>query len=192
MMSRRDALKFAVTGALGGGLGITVARTNISRTKSTGAALEGRFLVVTYVGAEFCAQSRSPTTAAYLREILERLRSSRQALGREIVARGVALDWSLEEGLKHLSRSGPWDEMVVGRNWANTQAVHWFWRQDLTPATPQVIIASLAVEVAEYLDSAGTLRKGLAVSDERLLRNFIGSDEIRRASRLGLSQLHSP
>ena len=53
---------------------------------------------------------------------------------------GVSDHWSVPAGLSILDRFGPFDEVVVGRNWFNLGVTEFISRMNGVPAVPQVVV----------------------------------------------------
>jgi predicted metalloprotease with PDZ domain len=130
----------------------------------------GTELVAVLVTTESCIGSRQPGFDTAIREMKRLLANRAEADGQPFSVTGVSLDWSVEDGIEHLKKFGAFDEIMVGRNWFNSGAVHYIWR-DLpgTPATPQVLLFERHVEPGP---------KGINFGTERPLARLVGSDAI--------------
>ena len=65
----------------------------------------------------------------------------RSARGKAFAFVGVANDWDIEDGLAFLDGNGPFDEIVVGRNWFNEASVeHLFENDAAIPALPTLVV----------------------------------------------------
>ena len=54
---------------------------------------------------------------------------------------GVSLDWAVDEGVERLRNYYVFDEVIVGRNWLNTAAVSYMWRDyPGDRSIPQVVL----------------------------------------------------
>jgi hypothetical protein len=83
---------------------------------------------------------------------------------------GVALDWKPEDGYRFLSRYDPFDEIVVGGNWGNTDAVRFIWRDyPGNPSVPQLVVLRRLV-----IQDSTTMKFGA----DRLVGRFLGAQEI--------------
>ena len=83
---------------------------------------------------------------------------------------GVARDWRVDAGIEHLRKFTAFDEVAVGRSWAN-HAIQEYLYGDLPGlgATPQVIV------VARTFDN---LKGHVSVTRERVVARVTGLDEI--------------
>jgi hypothetical protein len=83
---------------------------------------------------------------------------------------GVSLDWSPSEGAAFLARLGQFDEIASGRNWLNSGAVRYIFR-DLPGLSqvPQVIVVERNVRVRP---------EAIDVGPERLITRKVGLDEM--------------
>jgi hypothetical protein len=138
--------------------------------RAAGGIKSGDEIVAVFIGGSFCGGSRMPG----LREAVERanrdLRARALVEGTRFASVGVALDWSVSDGAKFLAEFGPFDELVIGRNWLNTAVIKYVWR-DIPgqAAVPQMVV------VRRHVDSDAS---GIVVSNERLLTRKLGADEI--------------
>ena len=132
----------------------------------------GEELGVVFIGAKFCQAHREPG----FRELVEHMkvllaeRAARDSMA--ISVRGIALDWSIGDGIEFLESFGRFDQVSVGENWLNIGAMRYIWSEfPGHPAVPQVLVLKRLVEVKEG---------GIAIEEERLLKRVVGTDEIRR------------
>jgi hypothetical protein len=93
------------------------------------------------------------------------------------VSLGVALDWSIRDGLEFLGEFGPFDEVMVGRSWLNSGGVRYMWR-DIPgePVCPSIIGTTRQVDVTQT---------AITVSEEELLLRKVGLTEIEQWGDLG-------
>ncbi len=75
----------------------------------------------------------------------DRLRDQVFAAGRYFTTVGVSDHWSVEVGLQILDAAGPFDEVIVGRNWLNTGVQRYIDAMAGTPAVPQIVIFEFSV-----------------------------------------------
>jgi hypothetical protein len=131
----------------------------------------GPEIVAVFLTAEFCIGSRQPHMPATIERMKMLLaeRSAQAGEGLSIV--GVSLDWRTQEGVDHLAKFGAFDEIVVGRNWFGTGAIHFVWR-DLAgqPTTPQILLLRRQITVEE---------RGVSATAERQVRRIVGADAIK-------------
>lgn len=87
---------------------------------------------------------------------------------------GVARDWSVEAGIKHLDKFGGFDEITAGRNWLNLGVLRYVWNEvPGKAATPQVLVVDRRVETSEEKGS-------YELHKPKLLMRKVGTREIRR------------
>ena len=108
----------------------------------------GTEIAAVLVAGSFCVSSRDPT----LKQTIAAVRQQMEAEGRDRaftpVTIGVALDWDPAVGERFLRGIGSFDELVTGRNWLNTAAVHLIWRDDPgSTGLPQLVILSHDIRV---------------------------------------------
>ena len=102
---------------------------------------DGSEVVVVYFGGSTCAPCSFPGFRAALRKAVLRLQERTEAAGKSFAFVGVANDWDVEAGLEFLESNGPFDEIVVGRNWFNTlSAEHLFMNEQAQAALPTLIV----------------------------------------------------
>lgn len=132
-------------------------------------------LSLVYVGSSTCSWSRHPDLPELWHEAT--LDVSRQATDAQasVATVGVAIDWSIQSGLAHLSHVGDFDEVVVGRNWYGIGADRYLWSEFRGPSeTPQIIV----IENSRSLDpTQGVLR--FSPDEQRLLGRYVGFNAIR-------------
>lgn len=102
---------------------------------------EGTELVVVYFGGSTCGWCYTEEARGAVRGAVLALQERARREGKAFAYVGVANDWDIEAGLGFLEASGPFDEIVVGRNWNNhASADHLFMNPDATPALPTVVV----------------------------------------------------
>jgi hypothetical protein len=130
----------------------------------------GDEMLVIFIGGSFCGGSAQPGLREAVATVNREMAATARAAGRRFVSVGVAMDWSVEDGVRFLHEFGKFDELVVGRNWLNSAVVRYVWRDVPGSATlPQIVVVMRHVTVAPTT---------IAVGDERLLVRKLGADEI--------------
>jgi hypothetical protein len=138
---------------------------------------KGKELVVVYVGAKSCGPCLLPATKAAVREVNRLLAAAATKGGYAFSAMGVSTDWSTADGVSFLADNGPFDQLVIGGNWANLAAEHFIWRQPgAVPAMPQVIVVERTVMAGE---------SGVTFTAPRTLHRVFGGDEIQKWAAAG-------
>lgn len=149
---------------------------------------EGEQLVMVYFGMSSCSWSNAKGLPEAIEEVRRALREKARKKGWSFVAVGVALDWSVEEGLGHLRKLGHFDEVSVGSNWTNSMAIRYLWEDFPGPAaTPQVVVLKRTVGMRE----GGTGGVAYFVDKERVLTRKLGTVEIEQwvKDRVNLPQV---
>jgi hypothetical protein len=125
-------------------------------------------IVAVAIVADFCDLCRSKEFKTDLQHLHKLLRE--QNVGK-VVFIGVALDSSVQRGLRSLNAIAEFDEVIAGRGWSNTGLIRYVWN-DLPgrAVVPQVVLTS-----REVIAGARTI----TFSKERLHRRLLGRDELR-------------
>ena len=137
---------------------------------SVGAPVVRHEIIAVYLGT-IGTDSQSGMVAA-VRDIKTALKKQAVASGRALVTRGVSLEPSVDDGLRHLTLLGGFDEVSLGGNWTNSAVVRYLGgsidgaRRD---GIPQLILLERDVTV-------GSTR--LRVGAERELGRYIGTEDI--------------
>jgi len=139
-------------------------------------------LVMVYVGSATCAWCNHPAIPGLLRTIRGHLLAKADTMGWQLVTVGVAANWDVNEGIRHLRRLGPFDEVSAGMSWLNSIAIRYFWR-DIPgqAATPELLVLARPVDKPDTAQVAGTFEVG----DEILLVRKIGLPELQTWAAAG-------
>lgn len=137
----------------------------------------GPELMAVYIGASGCAASNHPDLPPAVEAIKGILADRAEANGFGFAAMGVALDWSLEAGYRHLEAFGHFDEISTGRNWLNNGALDYIW-EDVPgePVTPQLLVVQREIDGPD----AQSPREAYSVSEPEVVTRKVGSDAIRQ------------
>lgn len=128
-------------------------------------------LVMILLVSSKCGACRIGGLAEALDEMRVRLGQLARSRERRLVTHGVALDWSVEEGLEFLAGFGAWDEVSVGRNWLNSAALKYIWKDGPQFATvPQVVVVERVVQVSDGNE--------ILVRSEEVVQRVAGPGEI--------------
>lgn len=158
----------------GGSDGSTIAGPGYTVLGSTEAA-SGTELVVVYMGSANCAWSNRDSVSLAVREIKSVLADRAEERGHAFASLGVALDWSVEEGLDHLEEFGHFDEVAAGRNWLNHAAIDYLWKDvPGRAATPQVLVLKRSIRGPDDRSPG----RRYDVGDPELVVRKVGYDEI--------------
>ena len=127
-------------------------------------------VLAVYFGQSDCAPCKEPALKAALHQMKPLLLDQATRTHRDFSTLGVALDWDLQAGLSVLEPLSELDEVAVGANWMNAQAVRYIWQDSTARAgIPQVVLVERTVGVGG---------NGISVSPDRLLKRFVGADVI--------------
>lgn len=134
-------------------------------------------LFLVYVGSAGCWWSNAEWMPSVLDSIKTVLRDRAATIGMSFATLGVALDWAPEDGMSHLRKMGPFDEIAAGYSWMNSSALRYLWN-DIPgeAATPQIVLVYRNVQVPER----GRGPRGFTLQQETLLNRVVGAFEIRR------------
>lgn len=125
-------------------------------------------LVAVYIGAETCGPCHFPETKQAVEDMKVALAGIAKQKGWSFKAVGVSLDWDPQIGYKFLQENGKFDEMIIGRNWANLGAETYIWQADeVYPAIPQVIV---------YQQEVKRGQNGITFSKRSEFRRFMSND----------------
>lgn len=156
---------------------------NTDATAKPSQPAETQGLVFVYIGSATCAASTRADVRAATQALLRAVRSAVRSQT-ALTTVGVAVDWSVEEGRRHLRRVARFDQLSLGGSWHGLGAIRYIWADVPGPAaTPQVILLRRS-------GSGGSVDP-LRAPDERVLVRLVGVVEILRA-RDRLSSLSWP
>lgn len=112
----------------------------------------GKELVLVFVGSSECGFSTMDKTKQAVSRIIRRVDNQYESLGYKTFRTiGVSVDWSVSEGISHLSNITNFDEIIVGNNWLNVGAQRFMIRDMIGEAsTPQVLFVTREVNSPSY------------------------------------------
>ena len=122
------------------------------------------------------ARSCGPCNRANYKDATRRMKIllARQAAqrGESFAVVGIGIDWNVDTARAYFATLGQFDELVLGRNWRNTGALAYMWRDSIArPAMPQVVL------VRRHIDfPPGSSR--MTVSPDSVLRRLVGASSI--------------
>lgn len=133
-------------------------------------------LLMVYIGKKNCAAS-SQLASNTVDSMRSYFRGRADRADRAFVTMGVALDWQVSDGLDHLERLGPFDQVSAGGNWANSSTIKYLWGElGGEAATPQFLI----VKRRRIAPVDNPRSSSYALANERIVRRIVGLDGIRR------------
>ena len=115
---RRNRLGFVCCGVA------LLATTAATRTHSVVERTVTHEIIAVYFGT-IGTDSVSGMVAA-VRDMKSALRQQATSSGRRFISRGVSLEPSVEDGVRHLGLFGSFDEVSLGGNWTNSAVVRYF------------------------------------------------------------------
>jgi hypothetical protein len=101
------------------------------------------------------------------------------ATGRRFFSRGVSLEPSVSDGLRHLALFGGFDEESLGGNWTNAEVIRYLGPKFDTTRTsgiPQVVLIQRELTQSRYR---------LEIVSEREIGRFVGTKDIADWVRAG-------
>jgi len=102
---------------------------------------DGKEIIAIYFGATSCGPCYDPELKKDIQELKTLLNRHAKEMGYAFSITGAALDWEVVAGFEFLQEVGPFDEIVVGRNWDNLAAVEYLWADPSSmPAMPQIVL----------------------------------------------------
>jgi hypothetical protein len=164
-MSRARVVTACATGVL------LLTSVAAERTRTSRPAPVTREVIAVYLGTEG-TDARSGMVEA-VRDMKAALSRQAQTSGRHFISRGVSLEGSVSQGLRHLALFGAFDEVSVGGNWTNSSVVRYLGMDmgDHSRALiPQVVLLEREVR------SDGP--ESLVVGPEREIGRYIGTRDI--------------
>ncbi|WP_141491626.1 hypothetical protein [Longimonas halophila] len=132
--------------------------------------------IVTYISSSTCVvaqMDRHDTIRAFIDQ--KRLEAEEQ--NRLFIVRGVSLDWDVEEGFSYLQSIADFDEISVGLNWINREALRLIWGDNDTAIQPRIPV--LVIQERDIVSDGpqGPLR----LDREDIVEVYQGLDEIEAA-----------
>lgn len=133
-------------------------------------------IALIYIGCSTCG----PANAKFLPEVIESLKKKFQkksnSKGYNFISIGISKDFEISKGLGHLAKFNNFDEIAVGRDWANIALKKYVWN-DLSgkAATPQIILTRRKYNM---IDESNLRKVDFRNSEEKILTRKIGAVEI--------------
>ena len=139
-LTRRDSL--ATAAILAVLLVAAVALVIRELTPEAGAPIDTRFESGSHVTFALIAPTRAADEeyADHVKSAKAAVREQVLGQGRLFTTVGVSDHWSVNEGIAILEAFGPFDEIVVGRNWFNSGVKRFITDLEGHPAVPQIVV----------------------------------------------------
>lgn len=119
----------------------------------------------------FVSGRKDDNYARLVWELMDSLRVRAERAHAVVSTVGVAFDERVAAGIARLKEFGAFDEVIVGRNWLNTAATTYIWRDFPGPsAQPQVVLLTEPLHIGQ---------QGVVVGQARVLERRIGFDGLR-------------
>jgi len=136
---------------------------------------DGNEIALVYITSAHCFFSTSPEMPKLIEKAKLRARNEAIENGASFAAIGVVVDWNVNQGFKHLSQFGEFDEVIIGRNWFNTGARKFIYADTtvLRGSVPQLVIVSRLNEVQRN-DASSTYN----IKEQNIIARYSGADEI--------------
>lgn len=143
-----------------------------------GTALpSGPEIVFLYLGSAACAYSDETENIETVARAKGLLSGTAREEGFGFSTHGIATDSDLGSGLAHLAKLGAWDEVSLGRSWANSDAIRHFFQGSLKPVvTPGIVVFFRRMEPELRADG---LLTGYRILRGRVLMRAYGIREIK-------------
>ena len=119
--------------------------------------VDGNELAFVYISATNCGFCRAPGIKAAVLQAKSILAARAAAERRPFSATGVALDYDIEAGLAFLKDVGPFDEVILGRDWNNSAVLDLLSNggEDVVLGIPQVVVYERMISRRGYTMSTG-------------------------------------
>ena len=136
-----------------------------------------------YLGSAKCPFANDKALLSLIERVKVALQQRSNQHGTTFSAIGVAVDWRIADGIRHLDKFGSFDEVMTGRKWYGIGARLYF--REMLPgqaATPQVLVFIRNVSPPNLQYPETTYR----VSDETMLVRKVGLENIDKWLERGL------
>jgi len=151
-------------------ISIAVARAQDSSHIPSYKFKPGKEVIAVYVGSSWCGPCQNPKFKKALGQLRERVSKEVQASGANFWTLGISVDNNIKAGYEFLKSAGPFDEISIGRSWANTAAVRFVMIDNFGgPVVPQVIL------IERHVEKEGA---GIKITNEKVLLRLIGTGDI--------------
>lgn len=111
--------------------------------------------------------------AAMIDSARNSMRRFARASGYQYSTIGVSDDWSIERGLKKLQTMGPFDEIIVGRNWLNTGIESFVTDLGGVPGVPQLFLGVREISTDTIPFEYGAFRELLRLVGRSALMQWV-------------------
>lgn len=144
---------------------------------------EYQYIRVVYIGASDCGFSNSEDTHKSVISIKKSLRELSDKYNFRLITTGISTDSTAHTGIKYLSKTGPYDEIISGGDFYNTGFFSYVWSRDGSPQTPQLHILNQKYDIHEQ-----TIRKTKVLKDidkkVEVIKSAVGRQEMQNLERI--------
>jgi hypothetical protein len=149
----------------------------------------GKELAMVYISSPNCGYCTSPNMPEYV----EKSKLNAQKIAKENDANfsviGVAIGWSVQEGLDHLENFGTFDEVMAGRNWFNIGARKYIYNE--IPSGTKGSVPQIVLILRNASIESGTDKSIYKVTSQSEFARLQGRDEIKKfASGASISSIN--
>jgi hypothetical protein len=131
-------------------------------------------IVLIYIGSSSCYACNIEDLPTIIERAKIQLAEKIDTANTSYSVKGIAKDWRINNGLKHLKKFGMFDQIETGDSWANDGIIKYVWQQyPGEPATPQILVVHRSMNLA---DGEG---ERFSIEEERVLVRKVGYEEIR-------------
>ena len=124
------------------------------------------------VGASWCNGSHEPALRRAMNRLDSALKSQANTAGTTSSTIGVALDWSIGDGLNWLRSVHDFDEVSVGNDWWNSVALGVLWTDSTARhALPQLIVVRRRIDVTAL---------GVSLGADTVIARVVGGKSIAK------------
>lgn len=129
-------------------------------------------LLLIFIGATFCGAATRPGFPAVVEKAKRVLAQQAVRDKKSFASIGIAVDNTVPAGLQFLGAFGKFDELIVGRNWLNSGAIKYIWKDVAgTPGIPRLLVVERTVLQAD---------NAITFGPERLVLRKLGLSQIER------------
>lgn len=119
----------------------TLSDLNILKPSSNMVPQGESELVIIYIGSSSCAASNIEELISPIKELKEKVSKHANYLNTGFHSIGVSKDQVSIEELKHLSKHGTFNEVIIGKSWSNLGVLKYIYNDfQGPPQIPQIII----------------------------------------------------
>lgn len=135
-------------------------------------------LNLVYLGASWCTPCHNDTLKKALEEAKLELYEKAKTQGMNYSVIGVANDDSVQKGWEFLNSSGYFDEVIIGKSWANSGSLEFIFNHEgVTPGIPHIVVFKRSLK----------FEKGIEAGSKEILVRKVGENAISEWVQEGAS-----